>query len=114
MLLHVKRQHTCFVNVSTALMRGIIYFIHVPEATFQIDLCKPKFKLFKISVCVCVCVYTHTHTYTYIVPVHTMKADRGNRDITPLILNFSARWRPVVKITPQLLHSWERTPVPIE
>jgi hypothetical protein len=37
------------------------------------------------------------------VPVHNLKAYRGNRDITPLILNLGARWRLVVSITPLLL-----------
>jgi hypothetical protein len=37
------------------------------------------------------------------VPVHTVKAYRGNRDIAPLILNLGASWRRVVSITPFLL-----------
>lgn len=37
------------------------------------------------------------------VPVHTVKAYKGNRDIAPLILNLGARWGRVVSITPLLL-----------
>jgi hypothetical protein len=48
------------------------------------------------------------------VPVHAMKAYRGSRCLALLILNLGARWRRVVDITPQLLYSPERTPVPIE
>jgi hypothetical protein len=39
-----------------------------------------------------------------------MKACRGSRDITSLILNLGTRWRLVVKFTPRLLHPWERNP----
>jgi hypothetical protein len=45
-------------------------------------------------------------TYDYKVrdfPGHTMKAYRGIRDIAPLILNLSSRWRGGVKFMPQLL-----------
>jgi len=41
------------------------------------------------------------------VPVHTMKAHRGSRGISPLVLNFGARSRWVVSLTPHLVCPWE-------
>ena len=38
-----------------------------------------------------------------IVPVHAMKAYRGNVGIAPLILNLGSIWRSVVDFTPQPL-----------
>jgi len=37
-----------------------------------------------------------------------MKACWERRDITPLILNISTRWKWVVNVTPQLLYHQER------
>jgi hypothetical protein len=44
-----------------------------------------------------------------------MKDYRGSTHMAPPILNFRARWREVVNITPQPLYPFtpgERTPVP--
>jgi hypothetical protein len=38
-----------------------------------------------------------------------MKAYRGSRGITPLILNLDTRFRSVVKVTPWPLFSWEKS-----
>jgi len=43
-----------------------------------------------------------------------MKAYRGNRSITPLVLNLGTRRRRVVNSTQQLLDPGEITPVPTE
>jgi len=54
-----------------------------------------------------------------VVPIHTVKAYRGSRDIAPLILNLYIRWRGVVNLHTQATISpppplWERGPVSIE
>jgi len=46
-------------------------------------------------------------------PVHVMKAYRGRRGISPLILNLSARWKWMFKFTSRPLYFRQRTPVPI-
>jgi len=46
-------------------------------------------------------------------PIHIMKTCRGSRDIAPLILDPSTRWRWMVNCTPCPLYSQERTLVPI-
>jgi len=35
----------------------------------------------------------------HLVPLHTMKAYKGNGGIAPIILNLSTRWRWVVSLT---------------
>jgi hypothetical protein len=41
-------------------------------------------------------------------PVQGMKAYRERRDISPLILNITTRWKWVVNVIPQLLYHQER------
>jgi len=41
-------------------------------------------------------------------PLQGMKAYWESRDITPLILNISTRWKWVVNVTPQLLYHQKR------
>jgi len=54
-------------------------------------------------------------TYAHVVlPVHTMKGDRGKRGIVPLILNLGTRRGSAVNFTSRLLFSMERTPIPTE
>jgi len=43
-----------------------------------------------------------------------MKAYRGSRGINPLILNFGARWRSVINITPRLLHPQKEPDYPVQ
>jgi hypothetical protein len=47
-------------------------------------------------------------------PIHAMKRQRGSKDIAPLILNLSIRWRQVVNLIPWLLYPQEKNTVLIE
>ena len=49
-----------------------------------------------------------------VVSVHTMKAHRGSRSITPLILNLGTRRRWLFNITLRPFNPQKRTPVPVQ
>jgi hypothetical protein len=54
--------------------------------------------------------YTRWRQKGNIVPIHTMRAYKGRRNIAPLTLKLSTRWNWVVNFMPQLLYHQGKHP----
>jgi hypothetical protein len=55
-----------------------------------------------------ICCQIIKRSKSKVSPVHSIRAYRRNRGITPLILNLNSRWRSVANFAPRLLCLLER------